>query len=361
MEVYYSLYALIFVIAIIAYLLYDNNKVNRKKFICFTSFLFLFLLLALRHQSMGIDMNYREATGYLGSFDIINSMSWKQVLRLDTYLNYEKGYIIFNKFVGSVYNNRNFFMGVCAFINILPIAIYVYYKSKLPVMSVIIFLALPTFLMYFSGLRQGIAISLTLCSLYFIENKKKLFFALTVFLASLFHYSALIFIIAYPMYYMKLTNVKRVFLPITVFAVYLLKYPLFNILGKFFKDDAAANEMATGGTLFFIFLLMYIFMLFFYRKSEKKENDHINGAINLFYVACICQSFSSIYDTAMRVGYYFMIYLIIALPNTIAKFEKKEKTIIYMIIVVLFMMFGIRNFSSVDSFAKTNPYVFFWK
>ena len=53
-------------------------------------------MLALRHQSMGIDLRYTKYFGYLGRFDAIAETSWSDVFDVSI-ANYEKGYIIFNK------------------------------------------------------------------------------------------------------------------------------------------------------------------------------------------------------------------------------------------------------------------------
>lgn len=360
MTIYYIMYAILIFIAILS----RKNKAKSKIIIVITGFCLLFILLALRHWSMGVDLGYYSTgvkMGYIPSFEKLNTLSWKYILTMDQYLNYERGYIIFNKLIGSIWNNSQFFLGVCAFLGMLPIFLYIYRTSNEPLLSIIVFISLPVFLMYFSGLRQAIAISITVISSYFIEKKKKLWFILLVLLASTFHSSAIVFLIAYPMYHIRFTNVQRLILVACIPVIYILRVPIFSVLSLIFKENAEIRD--TGAfTLMIVFVLIYIFLLLL----NKSKDEKINANINLFYIACLCQCFGGIYDTAIRIGYYFMIYLISALPNTVYKlkfseYKAKEQYITsYLVVLFIFGMYGLMTLSN-GSWAKTNPYVFFWQ
>lgn len=354
---YYSTYLLLFLLNYIAKISYTDTK-KRYDFFCVSSFIVICTLLSLRHQTMGIDLfgGYnKESIGYLGSFDNINRYSWFNIFTTNNFLNYEKGYVVFNKLVGSIYNNRQFFLAVCAFISTLPVFLYVKNKSTNPLLSVLIYLGLPVFLMSFSGLRQAIAIGITIFSLKYIEEKKLVKFILIIFFSTLFHSSAKIFIIAYPLYHLKLSNNRKLLLALFIPIFYILKAPLFSIFSKIFKDSAEATE--TGAfMLFLVFFLIYIFLVFFNKKNDAEQN----GMINLFYFACICQAFGGVSQLAMRVGYYFMIHTIIAIPNTITNMEdKKSSKLLNIIIFAAFVGFGIYSLKT-STWAMTYPYKFFW-
>ena len=131
MLVYYWIYIILFLADSFFGQFYKDNKDKQKKSFTITAFLLIFLLIALRHQSMGIDLGYfSKKIGYLTSFDILNSYSWNEIFELDNWLNYERGYIIFNKIVGTINNNRQFFLGASAFVSLLPIFLYIGKKLK---------------------------------------------------------------------------------------------------------------------------------------------------------------------------------------------------------------------------------------
>ena len=110
MAIYIGSYALMGIVGIIIPKIIINKKMQRVFFAWFGGIL-LFLLFAFRHQSMGIDLGYKKDIGYLASFDKISTFSWKQTWNVKVY-HYERGYIIFNKVVSAVWNNRQFFLAV---------------------------------------------------------------------------------------------------------------------------------------------------------------------------------------------------------------------------------------------------------
>lgn len=354
---YYVTYLLLFLLNNLA----KNFRIDIQKrynFFCIGSLLVVGVLLSLRHQTMGVDLlgsNRKESIGYLGAFDRINQYSWIEALSMESFLNYEKGYVVFNKIIGSIFNNRQFFLCVCAFVSTFPIMTYIKDKSTNPLMSIVIYLGLPVFLLSFSGLRQAIAIAITVYSMKYIEERKIVKFAIVILLASLFHYSSFVFAIAYPLYYLKLSDNSKFLFVAAIPIIYILRTPIFNMVSKFFKDSAATVE--TGAfTLFLVFFLIYIFLIFF----NKKQDAHQNGMVNLFYFACICQVFGGIYQIAMRVGYYFMIYSAIAIPNTISRMEDKRSAKLANILLFgIFIIYGLYAFRT-STWAGTYPYKFFW-
>lgn len=363
MAIYYAAYAIICLVALIMQRATNSDK-RKNGVICAFGFLIFFLILALRHWSMGVDLGYYSMgeSGYIYSFEVLNKYSWADIIKLKEYLNYERGYIIFNKLLGSIWNEKQFLLGVCAFINISVTGVFIYKRSKLPLMSWIVFLGLPSFLMFFSGLRQAIAISITMIAARWIEKKKIVPFVLTVLLAWTFHSSAIVFLLAYPLYYVRLTDLQKLVFAMCIPVVYVLKAPLFTVMSKLFKDNAVI-ESTGAGTLFIVFFCVYMFLI----VSNSYQKKDQNGYINLFYMSCICQAFGGVYSTAIRVGYYFMVYLAIALPNTIYDFKQTGRStgerdfmLCYTLIFIAFLMFGLYSIKN-GSWSCTNPYVFFWQ
>lgn len=355
---YYALYLLLFFLNAITKNTYTNEE-KRKTFFCVGAFVAIATMFSLRHQTMGIDLIgdvKKEVIGYLGAFERINLCTWSEIFSMESFLNYEKGFIIFNKLVGTIYNNKQFFLAVCAVVSTLPIMLYIRRKSDNPLMAVLIYLGLPVFLLSFSGLRQAIAIAITVTSVKYIEEKKFIKFMLIILLSFLFHSSSLIFILAYPLYHLKLSSVKKMFFALAVPVVFVIKEPLFTLFSKLYKENATVDE--TGAiTLFLVFFLVYLFLIFFCREDDKEQS----GVINIFYFACICQAFGGVYQLAMRLGYYFMIYSVIAIPNTIAKMEdRRSAKLANILIFIAFVGFGIYSLRN-STWAMTYPYKFFWE
>ena len=354
MGIYFVVYGLIGVLPIILREIIAQRE-KRNTVYVWISFILIFIVLAFRHQSMGVDLGYGKGTGYLAGFDNIAKYSFKEVFSLN-YQNYELGYILFNKLISTIWNNKQFFLAVCAFVSIFPIAFLIYKKSKDSLFSCFIYMGLPSFLMLFSGLRQSIAMGLCALSFLFIEDKKWVKFIITVLFASLFHATAIIFLIAYPLYYFKMGFNSRIASLIILLLIFIFRYQLFNILSPIFKEDALPDNNGAL-TLLLIFVGIYVFC-FLFAPNDKE----INGLLNLFYLACCCQVFGNIYSTAMRVGYYFMIFTVLLVPRVVneLKDDKRIKITVKTVIFIAFILFGLYSFYSA-TWAMTYPYRWFWE
>lgn len=312
-------------------------------------------LLALRHPSMGIDLGYGGFGGYLGSFQYISSLSFSEILALPGFLNYEKGYVFFNWFLGFFGDNYQILLIACAIVSIVPIVILFYKESESIELSYIIYLSLQSFLICFSGLRQGISVGICMIAFLSIQARRFKLFILIVLVATFFHSSAFLFIFAYPLYYIKISKKSRWISVVILMLVFVFNGPLFTLLSKAFKSNAQIHE--TGAlTFFLIFSLIYIFC--FLVAEENKKN---NGMLNLIFAACFLLSFSGVYPTAMRTSYCFMNILPLLLPATLNNVNNKYFTLsIKFLVVVCFCLFALNCFYS-SSWARSNPYSFFWE
>lgn len=337
------------------------DKKNENEKIAFMVFLFIFLLFALRHPSMGNDLHYLSDNGYLGSFDILNSYSWKKILQIQKYMNYERGYIILNKVIGSVWKNKQFFIAVIAFLSLFPVYIFIKDNSESVILSYIVFFGTPVFLMYYSGLRQIIAIGICLYSIILIKKRKLIWFILLVLFATLFHSSAWVFFVAYPLFYYKPSKKIRWLSVVILGIIYAFRAKLFPFLSAFIKENAEVQD--TGAfTLYVVFVLIYIVCILFSNQDERcREELNIDGFLNLFYIACVVQSFAGLSNIAMRVGYYFAIVLIVLLPNVIKTTSVRgNQMVISGVVTISFALFGLYSLKN-TFWANAVPYYFFWQ
>ena len=335
MTVYIFFYFSLFSIAFIKTLIHDNRNWT------YVYFSLIFLLLALRATNLGVDLGDGITYGYLHSFDVIRNMSWTDVFNT-SFLNYEKGYVIFNKLVGMVFDNHQVLLACCAFLSIYPIAKFVKKYSDLPVLSAIIYLGLPCFVLCFSGLRQAIAIGICTYSIIYIENHELKKFILLVFIASLFHSSALLFSIAYGIYHVKLKKEFYWYSLVLIIIFYLFRYQIFIFLARLLRPDSSIDNN-NSVTLFLVFVFIYVFLIFF----SKKQTDW--GLVNLFFVACALQALAGVNSLILRVGYYYMIPIIVLLPNLIFVSLKKDLSFFVVSgvgITLCFSLFGLHTLIS---------------
>lgn len=332
-----------------------RNPMRRRNRITTYITIVIALVLGLRHPSMGVDLQYGRPYGYLWSFESIARYSMADLLKLKGWMNYEWGFILYNKLLSYVSTEYSWLLFISAVLSIVPVGSMIRRYSKDPVFSAIVYLALPCFLMPFSGLRQGIAIGICCISMSYIQEKKLGKFALIVIAASLFHFSSIIFALAYPLYHIRIPKKIRLWMIPALAVVYAARYPLFAIASRLFKEHAVASD--TGAfTLMIVFALIYLFCTVFLHDHDLESA----GFLNVFYFACICQCFGSVHQMAMRVGYYFMPSLAIALPNIIANMKKpNDRKVFKSCVFLVFVAYGLYALRGA-SWAMTNPYHFFW-
>ena len=360
MTIYLLLFAFIALMAAIFY--YPNsNKAQFNKVFTVLIFISLVLIIGLRHPSMGNDLKYGESNGYLGAFEVLSKMSWSEILKLEAFLNYERGFIIYCKLVSSIWNNHQFFLFISALLSIFPIFLTIYKKSENAIMSSLIYMGVPAFFIIFSGVRQGLAIGICFFAVLILLKERKsiytiILFILIVLLAWTFHSSSIIFLLALPLYYIKFDKTSRWISVGILPIIYLGRNWLFSILSKLFKDDAVAND--TGAlTLLLVFVGIYVFCILFSSNNDREYNWYMN----MFYIACVCQIFGGIFDTAMIVGYYFMLALVLLLPKLISDMKVKSNELLSQIGVnIAFGAYAIYSIYT-STWAMAYPHHFFWE
>lgn len=361
MAAYIYSYLIIIIIGFILSLNRQSHRLETRKLICISASIILLVIIGFRHPSMGVDLQYGKPGGYLGSFVAINNMSWSEVLTTK-YQNYERGYIILNKLIGVISTKEQSLLIASCILSIFPIIYLVYKNSEYPLLSVIMYMGLPVFLLNFSGLRQAIAMGITALSFNFIKEKKPVQFILLVILASLFHKSAIVFLAMYPIYNIKLDKFGKVMSIVVLGIVYFARVNIFN-LAMSILGYAIVPDMNGSIMLFIFYTMIYILAMLCETPGNKVEI----GARNIFYVACLCQVFSDVYSIAGRLGFYYTIYVIIFIPSIIKNvsfFVKSDrfvaKYVCYLLVFGFFITYGIYQLSSRTSWAMPNPHHFYW-
>lgn len=352
-----TVYLVMYMLMLLGSLFISNSnrpvEQKRKQLTIYTTLL-ISVVIGLRHPSMGWDLQYQKPYGYLWSFECISNLSLFEVIKGVSWQNYEWGYILYNKLLSFVSINSSWLLFVSAVLSYVPVGIMIGRLSKDPLFSWIVYLGLPCFLMPFSGLRQGIAIGIVCLSFLYIQQRKLLKFAIVVLLAGLFHRTALIALIAYPLYSLKIKPQIRIWSIPVLLVVFVLRVPLFTVASKLFKDNASIDNN-NAIILLIVFVLIYMFCSLFL-KSEDNESA---GFLNLFYFACICQVFGGVNHLAIRVGYYFMPPLVLALPGIVKNMMISNRRLSRPLIMSIFAVYGLFAMYS-SGWAMAYPYHFFW-
>lgn len=351
-------YVIAYLLMIAAAVILQRKKNGKKLYIIFFALLWI-VILGLRHPSMGIDLGYDRSYGYLQAYRELGEYSFTEMLTRP-YMNFERGYIVLNKILYTICTNYRLLLIVCALIPMISISVWIYKNSAHPFLASLIYLGLPCFVINFSTLRQVIALSITLWAFEYIKKRKPIPFFAVVLLAVFFHKSAIVFLAAYPIYWFKTKRSLQVVSLAIPIAIFLLKYQIFMFLMRLTGGDKEPDYNGAK-TLFIVLYLVYVYTVVFAKQKTALEN----GARNLFFVSVALQAMGGVYSGVLRVGYYFIIYAVLLLPEIVENHriaKNNDARINYVgMYVIIALCFGFHGFYLLQnsSWAMAVPYRFF--
>ncbi len=347
-------YLLVFIPLLIYLFFRGGSAQQRSKRTLRIFFIILFVLLSLRHRSVG-----RDLQNYSYIFTSYSYQSWNEILKL-----VEPAYAILNKIILMLTDDFQWLLVVVAFITILPIAKHYIKYSEDPVLTIMLFVTMSTFIMMFSGLRQAIAISLGVIAFEFTSSRKLLPFILIVGLAVLFHTSAFMLFFMYPLFHAKITTKWLWFVVPGMTLVYIYNKQIFGFLVKFLHNTRyGGSDIMPTGAYAMVILLSFFAVYSFLIPDESKLDARTIGLRNFLLLALVLQMFAPLHPLAMRMNYYYIIFIPLLIPKVIS--YKKEcwrhiAVITRYIMIAFFMIYFFINAPRVNSL-DVFPYRFFWE
>lgn len=355
-----TVYYLLVIIPAITSLFYYGKKTEKSKaFTFFLFYFFLWVLLSLRSYKIGVDI-----ANYKYYFETIRVTSWDNLL--NNSFSIELGYVVINKIVGLITDNFSVFLSIIGFIILYPI--YQLYKNESsdPLLSLVLFINMPVFVMVFSGLRQALAISISIIAYYFVKKRKFMSFILITLIAVAFHRSAVIIFALYPIYHSKITKKWIWFIIPAIITVFVFNKQLFSFFSRFLvsKYFERYSEIQSTGAYSMI-ILFALFLIFSYIMVDDKIIDtNTIGLRNIMIFILIIQLFAPIHTLAMRLNYYFLVYIPILIPSIISNSKNKlyflAKTA-RLIMVLFFIMYFFYNAHHGADILQVFPYKFYWE
>ena len=315
-----------------------KTKNGNKKIAIPIFFLIFFLILAFRNEEVGIDLiNYKYY------FEKISSYSSKELFQNMLFsinnIDIEPLYILYNWIVSKIYNNFQFFLAITAFITVYPIYKLYNEDDKFDCLKLILFMSITCFTMFFSGLRQIIAISISIYAYKSVRENKLIKFLCIVLLASLFHQSALILLLMYPIYHIKIDRKKYIYSIAIILTIFIFRRSIFSLILPFLGKKYSKNIITETGaySTYILLVIFYLFIILVGKKDEK--NKEILGLRNFLIISIVIQGFASLNDIAMRMNYYYLIYIPILICRTLSNSEKKLQQVVKIAYIVMTIFF----------------------
>lgn len=297
---------ILFILALLQYyILGTHSKKNIYLLMC----LDLMFFAIFRAPDVGADW-----TSYVYTYQRIVNMSWQQIFDSVSFLSgSELGYTILNKLISLISENPQALVIVLALI-VFPVQFVLIYKySDRPGLSLLVYVAMDGFEFGYTYLRQACAYTFIIFSFKYIRERKFLKFFVFVFIAFLFHRSAILVIPFYFLYDLKLDRkIISIFFISSVLLFLtggILMHLIFLILGK-----AYVNEFIAGRNRFFFMWIMAILIyellirkILIDKKAiwSEEEKEHYKLLMMSFLLASTIQSLAMVSAVFVRASEYF--------------------------------------------------------
>ncbi len=184
-----------------------RKRENRDRITLIVSFCILFIVLSIRSRYTGVDL-----LAYESMYETLKGVSFKSLIQDFRFLRKgfiagtEWGYELFTWIFSTLHLDFQWLLVAHAAI-CLGSAYYMIRKnSSNPVLSFALLVGFGFFDYTYCILRQALSLAVLIYAAEAMKNRKPLPFILFVYLASLFHTTALLFVLAYPLSYIPINR-----------------------------------------------------------------------------------------------------------------------------------------------------------
>ncbi|ENW94380.1 EpsG family protein [Acinetobacter dispersus] len=231
----------------------------------------------------------------------------------------------------------NFYFFINSFITIFLISYTIHKFSVNKWASIFIFICFPLFFLNsLSVVRFFSALAIVFYAFRYINSKEFIKFALLVYVASMFHASAIIAILMYFFSKVNLTLFRVIVL--CVLAILTSKFVNVIVVNYFpkyavYTEDSGVRE---GTLAIYFFALILFFTLFFVRKINMNEVSKLY--FNCFVFGFLIYiSFYGQGSMSHRLSLFGTIFSVLLLPHVLCFFKKNKE--LYLIIYICFYVF----------------------
>lgn len=286
--------------------IYEHSKKNRKnKYILILLVAILIILLpsllgGLRDIEVGTDnINYNKAFKFCYNKDLSFLLSADH--EIPSAANFEKGFVILLWLLSRFGNDFFIFAFGTSLITFTFIFLSLDYFRERYSMTVMILIYFFIFCCnFFNYVRQGIAFSIVLFSLRYVEKKQPFKYFISLLFAMSFHRSAVCAILIYPIFYLveKISLYKLLAVVVGIFVVIFIAGP--QLLGKIINNLIQQHILSSGYGMY-VDMLMNI-------ASYRIPLSIVGRSLPQVVASSVFYKDLSKSDTTIK-GYYFMIWI----------------------------------------------------
>lgn len=353
-------FVVIYTMIIVGFVKPTTKELKKTKLILLI--LPIFIYAAIRGNGKGDYFNYISRGQYL--------YNWSDVFHRN--IGMEIGYKIVSYVIKILRLPRQSVIIVFNFISALCLYDFIKRYSTHWTMSVLLYL--PIFFQFeMHAARTGVAISIVFWGMKYIEDRKFIKYCIVVIIASSFHTTAIVALILYWLYKVKLkTSISIIILTFDllfsmfigldrVVSIILSSLHLNSILTKYLAYSSSVDygySMKIYDPRILIGVIVYLVCCSFIKDELPYERFSLNS---IYIYVFLMIAFSNHTFLAYRISIYFYYPIIALLPKLISDnrmiFGDNKKAKVLIFYVVLFS-FSMLNFVYAS---KNLEYIVFWK
>lgn len=328
----------IILLALLSFFMYIEKDTNSKRMMWFV-FFYMFILFGLRAYDVGVDtIRYYEEyqSGY------------------STLRGEDVGYSHYVDFLIGLHIPARLFLIISSFIILFPHFLFLnkdtYNHRAFPLL---LYITIGTYAVHLSGLRQAMAMGLSLFGVVLFMSGKKILLkyiilAVFAYLASLFHYSAIACYLYLPLLFFAekelkqnsfFINVLLLLLPIVAIVFSNLFAPVVDyFMIARYEDYELGTEGKNVIAYFVIPYVMFAYTLWLRRKvGTENLIDRFGYLCAIVYI--ICTAASSYMPMLARIGYFFSFPMLVTISDLTYKLSKDTRNVFLVIISIICIAF----------------------
>lgn len=324
-------------------------------------FLLLMIILSLRGVSVGTDLK-----NYQYYFERITLLDFQELSSVDL----DGLFVLLIWVVGKFTDSFQLFLAIIAVITVLPVAMLYCQDREHGFLKIVLLMNMSTFVMLFSGLRQSIALAIGVIAYEFVKKKKPFSFLLCVLVAFGIHHTAFMMLLYYPLYHYTFKKKHLWFVIPGVIFVFLFNKSIFEVATSFlsqFLHEKYTTEIQNTGAYTMLLLFIAFAAVAYILPDEKALDKETLGLRNFLVLAVVLQCFSPIHTLAMRLNYYFIMFIPVLMPKLLKPNKVFNHEFVFMVKSVMVVFFAgyylLTTYVSCQtgiSALDTYPYVPFW-
>ncbi len=339
----------------------DQRKRDRITVAAF--FLFFLALLFFRKETVGTDLAayqyYMELYAAMSPGELLSDM-----ITSARNQGVEPGWAVLNWLLGRLPCGFRLLMILVAIFSLMPTAMLYLREVRHPYLTCVLFLNIGMFPVYFSALRQVVAVSFGVLAYQAAREKKLRRFLLLVLGGYLFHRSALVCLLLYPLCHIRIRRRHMWYIAPAMALLFVCNRPLIQLVMRFTSYKPIYNEISSTGAYGMLVLYVLFCAFSFVVVEEEGLDDETCVLRNILLLVTVIQIFAPVSAIVMRVNYYFLPFIPLLLPRIIDRPCEAMQHVArwaLAVLTVFFSFYFLWDLRTGADILEVYPYLFLWQ